>query len=277
MVTKGIVLGRKQNTNLYTVRIPYFESAGGSQCIFDATLCAPPNISEAYNEGDVVQIAFEDRQMDSPVIIGKLFTLDEKEARGFSKVQALEVSNSASLPSNTTLGGVPLKNILEVIGKDLDEENDIPLEEMPTIRVTSLSYPSEVVKFNEGDVAYLNVVVEGNLKVGDEITICERTKSKENPKGTKRGRVRYRYKTLKYITITSQDIGKTRFSIPIYNIEDDRYVFSHNNSSTQTRDTWRYVRIRRKIPFKSNCKFSNIERILVIYRFDSNRCTLTIN
>lgn len=275
MITKGIVLGRKQNTNLYVVRIPYFESAGGSQCIFDATLCTPPNISEAYNEGDVVQIAFEDRQIESPVIMGKLFTLDEKEARGFSKVQSLEVSNSASLPYETTLGGVPLKTILEVVGKNLDEENDIPLEEMPTIRVTSLTYPDEVVKFEDGDVAYLNVVVEGNLKVGDEITICERTKSKESPVGKHlRGRVRYRYKVVKYITISSQDLNKTRFSIPIYNTHEDRYVFSHNNSTTD-RDTWRFVRVRRKFIRKNTCKFSNIERI--IFTYNNSLCKLTIN
>lgn len=118
MITKGIILGKKIGTNKYIVRIPYFESAGGSQSIFDATLSTNPSISEEYRDGDIVEVAFEDHLVEKVVIIGRLFILDNDEPRGYANFQNLNVSQSVTLPLNTTLGGVSAKDIIELVRKN---------------------------------------------------------------------------------------------------------------------------------------------------------------
>ena len=97
MITKGIILGKKVGTNKYIVRIPYFETAGGSQSIFDATLSTTPSISEAYKEGDVVEVAFEDHLVEKVVIIGRLFIPDNNEPRGYGNFESLNVSAATAV------------------------------------------------------------------------------------------------------------------------------------------------------------------------------------
>lgn len=106
MITKGIILGKVVGTNKYAVRVPYFESAGGSQSILEATVSTMPGFSEGYLDGDVVQIAFEDRQAAKAVIVGRLFTLGDDEPRGHANLQDISVSNSATLPKSTMIGNV---------------------------------------------------------------------------------------------------------------------------------------------------------------------------
>lgn len=112
MLTKAIILGRKQGTNKYTVRIPYFESAGGRQSIFDATLCITPGVTESYKKDDVVFVGFEDHEINNVIILGKLYLPnDNSTSRGFANLDALEVNGEVKLPKNTTIGGFKIPDL----------------------------------------------------------------------------------------------------------------------------------------------------------------------
>lgn len=115
MVTKAIILGKNVGTNKYSVRIPWLENSRGSQSVYEATLSTSPSISESFNVDDVVYVAFENNQLDHVVIVGRLYTLGNSEPRGYANLQSLNVSKSASLPENTTLGGVSAQNLIEVV------------------------------------------------------------------------------------------------------------------------------------------------------------------
>ena len=86
MVTKAIVLGRVAGTNRYTVRIPYFETAGDDKGTFEASLCS-------------------------------LFLTGVDEPRGFSSLQNLSVSGNARLPSDTTLGSISVSDLESLVRK----------------------------------------------------------------------------------------------------------------------------------------------------------------
>lgn len=111
-MTKAIILGKVANSNKYTIRVPYFESAGGSKSIFEATLCTNPSTKEEYKEGDVVFVAFEDGEIEKAVILGGLSLLGNlNEPRGHVCSEALTVTGSAILPANTMIGDFALPDL----------------------------------------------------------------------------------------------------------------------------------------------------------------------
>lgn len=127
MITKGIILSRNVNSNTYSVRIPYFEVPGSfgvgtaSRSVFDATLSHVPGISESYKANDVVFIGFEDHLSSKPVILGKLYVDGGGEyGRGSYSVNSMTVASYASLPENTTIGGVDLSTILEYMRRTVN-------------------------------------------------------------------------------------------------------------------------------------------------------------
>ena len=99
MLTKGIIKERILDSNLYRVRIPYFEQAGFKNVeYYDAIVAHEPALIDSYNVGDVVIIGFEDHEADKPVIIGKLL-LNKEESRGYANVESLNVINKISVLS----------------------------------------------------------------------------------------------------------------------------------------------------------------------------------
>lgn len=118
MVTKAIILSKKIGTNKYNVRIPWLENSGGTQSIYEATVATSPSIKEDYNVDDVVYVAFEDRQIEKIVIVGKLYLLGDENPRGYANLQALNVSQDATLPLTTTIGGVKAQDLVELVRKN---------------------------------------------------------------------------------------------------------------------------------------------------------------
>jgi len=106
MVVKGEIQTINLLENTCTVRLPFFESSAGDAVIATATFSNTPGSYNGYLEGDIVWVAFEDGQMQWPVIIGKLFLgTQEEEAspRGAINCVDLKVSGSAKLPVSTAL------------------------------------------------------------------------------------------------------------------------------------------------------------------------------
>ena len=103
MIAKALIV--EQIDNKFRVRIPLFESAGNlSECILTATLCYVPGDLDVYRVGDVVFVAFENNQINSPVIIGKLYTGKEETNTKLSQSANLKVTTQAILPGNTKIG-----------------------------------------------------------------------------------------------------------------------------------------------------------------------------
>ncbi len=122
MITKAIILNKLIDDNHYSIRIPYLEQAGDVDISrFTATVSITPGITESYKENDVVLVAFEDRQADKPVILGKLFTRDE-ESRGYIDTESLNVLKSANLPKDTKIDNYSLSSLKDVIQNLLDRE-----------------------------------------------------------------------------------------------------------------------------------------------------------
>ena len=81
MITKGIIIETPNtrklsglSSNKYRVRIPLFESAGiASIYVADACLCYGSLADLTLKPDDVVYVAFENNELDMPVIMGKLY------------------------------------------------------------------------------------------------------------------------------------------------------------------------------------------------------------
>jgi len=153
MITKGIIVSRPVESNKYSVRIPYFEEAGGSQFIAEATLSYNPGIVNSLNEGDVVFVAFEDHYKDKPTIVGKLFlTNDSSNEVGYANVQSLNVSDSATLPSNTKLGNVTAEQLSSLYMAVTSGGSVGPTPPTPAVSdlMLEITYSQLVTARNEG-------------------------------------------------------------------------------------------------------------------------------
>lgn len=117
MITKAIILGKDVSANTYSVRIPFFESAGGSQSVFNATLSTQPSLKEEYKEGDIVFVGFEDHHIENVIILGRLYLLEQEEPRGFANLESINIANEAKLPSNTLIGGIKGEDLEKLVRK----------------------------------------------------------------------------------------------------------------------------------------------------------------
>ena len=114
MVTKGIITSIDFNGNTCQVRIPFFETAGNDPIIGTAIVSNTPGSYNGYKVGDVVLVAFEDGQMETPVIIGKLYLGAEKEKadpRGSLNTESLAAAKAAAVPADTKLTTNTDKNL----------------------------------------------------------------------------------------------------------------------------------------------------------------------
>ena len=119
MITKGIIEANVNSLSpdyssldtKYIVRLPIFEGTGKSSDATVKAICAvPAGTTPDYQPGDVVFVTFEDNCFNHPVIIGKLYTGDGENSKTFSE---LVVTDSASLPLDTTIGNVEFASLVE--------------------------------------------------------------------------------------------------------------------------------------------------------------------
>lgn len=118
MIVKGEIVNVLSNKYRYNVHIPVFDTAGiNTKSIFECGVCNEPGVTQGYKEGDIVIVGFENNSLNHPIIIGKFFTNSYADNDNLSsiKTSTLDVKDGASLPSNTTVGGINLWNIMNYI------------------------------------------------------------------------------------------------------------------------------------------------------------------
>lgn len=119
MITKGLIQSIDFSSNTCIVRLPFFETAGNpTEMALQATFAITPGIFNSYKVGDVVQVAFENGEINNPVVVGKLFLGGQKESvepRGSATFNSLEVAQSATLPLDTkfklNIGDTTIPNV----------------------------------------------------------------------------------------------------------------------------------------------------------------------
>lgn len=119
MITKGLIQSIDFSSNTCMVRLPFFETAGNpTEMTLQATFAITPGIFNSYKVGDVVQVAFENGEINNPVVVGKLFLGGQKESvepRGSATFNSLEVAQSATLPLDTkfklNIGDTTIPNV----------------------------------------------------------------------------------------------------------------------------------------------------------------------
>ena len=123
MVTKGILQTIDFNGNTCTVRLPYFETASiNDPIVLNATFMMVPGVYNGYKPNDVVLVAFEDGQINNPVVIGKLFlgtNNESAEPRGAIDVANLKVGQDATIPVDTKLAYAGDDKNRAAVAKDL--------------------------------------------------------------------------------------------------------------------------------------------------------------
>ena len=115
MITKALIKGKASDYTYY-VRIPIFENDINDRTIlWIAHVCYAPGNINAYKDGDVVYVDFENNEKKSPVIIGKYLCEAQNDApSNYSFPADLDVSNSASLPLNTKIADTDFTEIVKL-------------------------------------------------------------------------------------------------------------------------------------------------------------------
>ena len=179
MLTKGYIVELSTSTNnKFKVRIPLFDSAGqdtltNEDNIVEATLCYEPSNLDSYEVGDCVFIEFENDEESKPVIIGKLYTTDSKGNRGLGNLSTLNVSSSATLPLDSTLGDVKLQAIIDSL--KLSKVNSDRIDQLDTGGSEKIN---ELIKLIDNEISERKTA-DTELQTNIDEEIEDRTSSDE--------------------------------------------------------------------------------------------------
>jgi hypothetical protein len=169
MITKAYILEINQQSNKYKIRIPIFEKPGLStensklsNTVFQATLSHEPTANQSYRVGDCVFVGFENNQNNRPIILGKLYTVDEVENKtGALNSKSLLVYDKAVLPADTTIGNIDFGNISNFFNRinDVIDNKDLFVD---SIQFTTQNEGAGLVSFDD-DEGVLEVSLSPNV------------------------------------------------------------------------------------------------------------------
>lgn len=161
MITKAIIK-RLYTTedNHYIIYIPFLRKANMDEkdATLEATALCISGINNEYKVDDVVYISFEDNKINKPVILGKLFTINENKDEITTTITARtqETLELNKLPINTIIGETNIKSLKDKIDyilgiKNLDSKDVIynnSLEELKDLTSVKLAIDYLLEKIN---------------------------------------------------------------------------------------------------------------------------------
>ena len=126
MIELGQISNIRRNEDIFDVRIPIFEGAGATQhVIIPCKLSYQPGSINGYNIGDVVMVDCVNEDWSTAVIIGKLYKGDEENPTTFHNIQSLQVSQNATLPTDTKIGDLTYQDLLNFRAQLLSLEDKV--------------------------------------------------------------------------------------------------------------------------------------------------------
>lgn len=115
-----------EGSNIYQVRVPLMEDNTQREAIYNATCCASPGTFNAYQVGDCVYVDFEDEEITTAVIMGKLVKSEnEEENNVYTSINDLNVTGRTVLPEDTTIGGYTISNLVSMINTASNSANSV--------------------------------------------------------------------------------------------------------------------------------------------------------
>lgn len=111
--------------NKFAVYIPIFndgnsENSMNNFAIREATLCTLPGASNAFSEGDIVYVGFEDNDANRPVILGYLYgsNYNINPALQVSSLKVMDKTGNnaagATLSENTAIGNLTYQDLTKM-------------------------------------------------------------------------------------------------------------------------------------------------------------------
>ena len=121
MITRGIV---EEVVDRYKVkvRLPLLDGAEQgstrktSNELRTMVICSLPRVNLNLQVGDIVFVAFEDYSKSRAVVLGCLFRENPSDTKISMDVSTIRVENGATLPFDTTIGGVSAYEIQTLLG-----------------------------------------------------------------------------------------------------------------------------------------------------------------
>ena len=121
MVCKAIIESKLTKYKV-KVRIPSLHNgttsigAVATQGVPVATIAVPPGVYPSLKVGDIVFVAFEDDNIDKPVVLSCLFNDNCYNISNDAIHDSLEVKVNAKLPKDTQIGDITPTNIEQLKG-----------------------------------------------------------------------------------------------------------------------------------------------------------------
>ena len=179
MLTKAYVEEIVDNYRV-KVRIPIFNGLDSSpnatptEQLSISPICAIPGGKYNYSVGDIVFVTFEDNDLGRPVILGQLYADIDNQGLASLTLDSLEVKQSATLPSDTSIGNVSAESIKNLQGIRLPVQQQIDSLSGGVVGVAQNNpYMNTIVQnFMEAHYVILpngNYIVD-SFKVGEQDT-----------------------------------------------------------------------------------------------------------
>ena len=152
MITTGVITeinvsGGSSTNNIYKVNIPIFNNpsntnAGGS--VLECTASLPGGVYSSYKVGDMVYVGFVNNQLQSPVILGRIYKGLTEETRSYLRVESLKVDGSVSLPKTVTIGDLSYADLVKATngsgGTFVRPNPPNPTEVLQSIEIDGIGY-----------------------------------------------------------------------------------------------------------------------------------------
>ena len=189
MITKAQILqlpkgaytdenGNLITDNKFKIYIPLFRRAGESKdsklsaSTMYATLMYNPGSENGYKVGDIVYISFENNQMGSPVILGKLYLNNSNDSFNPSYLvgDSLNINKTAHLPLSTKIGDISGDDLTALIQQVANNTNQISQKQNTLVPGKGIIIENSKISVNESTIGSIIEIPDQYVRISDLAT-----------------------------------------------------------------------------------------------------------